>query len=182
MSIPQFDPELLNYANENQLRYIEAWLKHGSSTNAAKALGCNQATVVKAWSRVKNKAARKGYAPDYDLTHPAAPGMTIKGTSLRYNSQGVVEQYWNKTTREGRDPEEAFQLPDPKKVVKASTLYDAEGRVTQQWVSEKPEDIAREEAWKIAAEEFARELPRRDPIPATTRMDRTRSNGDVPRW
>lgn len=107
--------------------------------------------------------AKKGFAPDFDLVHPSGPGLTLKGTSLRYNKNHEVEQYWNKTRQQGRDPEEVAKLPDPKRITKISTLYDQEGRVSQQWIAEKPEDEARELLWRAFAKELAAEMPRAEP-------------------
>jgi hypothetical protein len=108
--------------------------------------------------------AQRGYAPDYDLVKELPEGLILKGTSLRYNSAGGVEQYWNKSRLEGRHPDDATKLPDPKTIVKLSTLYDQQGRVTQQWVAEKPQDVAKEKAWRQFAKELAADLPRAKPI------------------
>lgn len=110
--------------------------------------------------------AKRGYAPGFDLQHPSAPGLTLKGTSLRYNADGEVEQYWNKTKQEGLDPELAHKLPDPKRITKLSTLFDQEGRVVQQWVAEKPEEAHREALWLDFARGLAADLPQLPPRPA----------------
>jgi hypothetical protein len=91
--------------------------------------------------------------------------MSSRGTSILYDSAGQVKEYWNKTKQEGRPPEEAVHLPDPKTIVKLSTLYDQEGNVTQQWVAEKPDAVAQANAWKEYAEILAEDLPRIEPIP-----------------
>ncbi len=109
--------------------------------------------------------ARQGWAPDHDLVHEVPTGMTSKGTSIRYDGKGNVDQYWNKTKPEGRDPGDVVNLPDPKKITKVSTLYDQSGRVAMQWVAEKPEDEQREKLWREFAEELATELPRVEPRP-----------------
>lgn len=113
---------------------------------------------------IERQKAQQGWAPDYDLIHPVPDGLTLKGTSIRYDGHGTVQQYWNKTRTQGNDPAEVAHLPDPKKIVKVSTLYDQEGRVTQQWVAEKPQDIARERLWHEYAASMAAELPRSAPI------------------
>ena len=142
--------------------------RYGSIRKAAEALGkpwsSFRGLVYAARTRLNNedpaKLARQGLAPDYDLVHEVPPGLTLKGTSLRYDANGNIQQYWNKTCQEGRKPEDAVILPDPKKIAKVSTLYDQEGRVTQQWVSERPEDATREALWKECAKAFADSLPR----------------------
>ncbi len=118
--------------------------------------------------RVIKKAAQKGYAPAYDLIHPVAPGMSSKGTSINYDGAGEVKAYWNKSKQEGMDPEAAIVLPDPKTVVKLSTCYDAEGRVTQQWVAEKPEAVAQAKAWEEFAKALAADIPPAANVPVPT--------------
>ncbi|MCH9016594.1 MAG: LLM class flavin-dependent oxidoreductase, partial [Chloroflexi bacterium] len=73
----------------------------------------------------------------------------------------------------GRDPDEVVRLPDPKTIVKLSTLYDQEGNVTQQWVAEKPDAIAQAEAWQEFAKALTEDLPRAEPVepPETTASD-----------
>jgi hypothetical protein len=110
------------------------------------------------------KRARRGDAPEYGLTHPLPPGLALKGTSILYDDEGNVREYWNKSKQDGRDPDEVVKLADPKRIAKLSTLYDQEGRVTQQWVSEKPEAAAQMLAWREAAEAMAEALPRAEPV------------------
>lgn len=111
-------------------------------------------------------AAQQGDAPEYDLVHRVPDGMTLKGTSLRYDANGNVDQYWNKTKPQGLAPEDAVQLPDPKKIEKVSTLFDQQGRVTQQWVSERHDAAQRETLWQEYAKALAQDLPRAQPVPA----------------
>lgn len=137
-----------------------------SRKETAERLGLSAGAVqrrLEAWER---KAAQQGYAPDFDITHPVPDGLTLKGTSIRYDGDGNIDQYWNKTRVQGRDIEDVVQLPDPKKIVKVSTLYDQQGNITQQWVSEKPEDAQREALWRECAAAMASELPRVDATPA----------------
>ena len=137
----------------------------GSKKDAAAHLGLPVGTL-KGRLRIAARQGIRGDYPEFDLVHPAAPGMVVKGTSIRYNGDGSVDQYWNKTRIEGADPDEVVRLPDPKTITKISTLFDQEGRVSQQWIQEKPAEAARIQAWKIFAEELAADLPRLDPVPA----------------
>jgi DNA-binding Lrp family transcriptional regulator len=152
--------EFLEYATDREREILEVLKKEGNFTRTGQLLGVSRQTVQKAWKRVERRAGKKGFAPDYDLIHPVAPGMTSKGTSIRYDQDGNVQQYWNKTTREGVDEADIFKIPDPKKVVKNSYLLDAERKVIQQWISEKPEAIEQEKAWQAYAQELAKDLPR----------------------
>ena len=155
----KLDGNLRAYATDRQWEYMEAWVKFRSKKAAAKALGVSLFACQGAIASVYAKAARQGYAPDYDLVHPVPEGLTLSGTSIRYDGDGNVEQFWNKTKPEGADPDAVVKLPDPKVVTKTATLFDSAGRVTQQWVSEKPEALAQLRAWEEAAKAMAESLP-----------------------
>lgn len=161
----RLDPKLREYATDRQWELLEAWEKHGRKNSAAKALNIDSKNIYNSHLAVLKKAGQHGYAPDRDLVHPTAPGMSSKGTSIRYDQAGNVQQYWNKSKQEGRSPDEVVRLPDPKTIVKLSTLYDQEGNVSQQWVAEKPEAIAQAEAWQEYAKALTEDLPRAEPVP-----------------
>lgn len=86
---------LKDYATPAQLKYLEAVEKHGSHAKAAKALGCNRRTIGQAIDRLKKNAAKSGYAPEHDLTNPAAPGFATKRVSTLYNEDGQVKAQWH---------------------------------------------------------------------------------------
>jgi hypothetical protein len=163
MSKFTLDLKLREYATDLQWEKLEAWAKQGTTRAAGKALGCSICLFTKALKAVLKKAGQHGYAPDRDLVHRAAPGMTSRGTSILYNSRGEVVGYWNKTRQEGRSPDEVVSLPDPKTIVKLSTYYDQEGRVTGQWVAEKPDAVAQAAAWAEYAKALTEDLPRVEP-------------------
>ena len=165
------DPELREYATDRQWELLEAWQEHGDQRAAAKALGCSRSSICDAWARVQKKAGQHGYAPERDLVHRAAPGMTTRGTSLLYDRDGKVIGYWSKTRQEGRSPDEVVRLPDPKTITKLSTYYDQEGRVTGQWVAEKPDAVAQAAAWAEYAKALTEDLPRVEPTPAPELTD-----------
>jgi hypothetical protein len=147
------------------------WEQNGRSRKkTAEALGLTISAVQRRLEAARN-AAQQGDAPEYDITHPLPDGLKIKGTSIRYDGDGNIDQYWNKSGLQGRDADDAVKLADPKKITKISTNYDAQGRITQQWVSEKPEDKAREALWIVAAKAMASELPRAEPLPAPDFVD-----------
>lgn len=181
MQEPQTYDTAISAANltEPQRIALRTLVEHGSISGAARALGISRASVQHSirFARKKApelvaqifddavKANRQGDNARFDLLHPVPDGLTLKGTSIRYDDSGAISQFWNKTRVEGRAPEDAVQIVDPKKITKVSTLYDQEGRVTQQWVSEKPQDIAREQMWKEAAVALAESLPHEQPVP-----------------
>src|ERR1051326_5965400 len=90
----------------------------------------------------------------------SAPELVLKGTSILTDKNGELVERWDKTRMRGRSDADVQHLPDPKLITKVSTLYDQEGRVTQQWVAERPDDLRRAELWREAAEAFAAQLPR----------------------
>jgi hypothetical protein len=97
------DPKLIEFSTVRQIEYIEAIEKYGSMRKAAKELGVAKSAVQDSIGRLKKAAALKGYAPEYDLTHPVAHGQALKETSTLYKAGEQVMQ-WVKT----RPHEEAF--------------------------------------------------------------------------
>jgi hypothetical protein len=91
------DPKLVGWATVRQLEYIKALEKFGSSIKAAKHLGVSKTAITDSMSALKKKAAKFGYAPEYDLTHPVAPGQMLKGASTLYKDGKPVIQ-WVKTS------------------------------------------------------------------------------------
>lgn len=157
------DQNLRKYATDDQWKCYVAVCQTGSKLRAAQALGLSRSTVQQCLRILMRKAAQQGYAPP-DINHEVPEGLTLAGTSIRYNGNDEIEQYWNKTKVQGRDLDEVVHLADPKKIVKLSTLFDQQGRVTQQWVAEKPEDFQREALWKIYAEELSAKIDRAKPV------------------
>ena len=92
----KLDPKLREYATDRQWEILNVWAENGSQKIAAKVLRCGSRNIRHAHLAVMRRAGQHGYAPDYDLTHPTAPGMSSKGTSVRYDAQGNVQSFWNK--------------------------------------------------------------------------------------
>lgn len=99
--------------------------------------------------------------------------LVVKKQSILRDTEGNEECRWDKLSVDSR-PEELAEHIEPRRVTKISTLYDQEGRVTQQWVSEKPQDVNRELAWRAFADELAKPLPRLEALeaPSGTAKDR----------
>lgn len=152
------DETYRQYATETQWRaYVTYCEAGGSKKGAARVLNCSRATLQDHLRALTKKAAQQGYGPP-DITHQVPDGLTLKGTSIRYDGDGRIQQYWNKTKVQGREVEETTQLKDPKKIVKVSKLFDQQGNVIQEWVSERPEDIGREKAWEHFAESLSKKI------------------------
>lgn len=144
--------------DEQLLETVRAYAEHGTKTKAADSLGINRLTYCHRFDTAK----QRGVGADILAAMP--PKLVIKGTSVLYNNEGRQIARWDKTRTEGREVEDSFQLADPKKVTKVSTLYDQAGKVTQQWVAEKPEDAAREALWETFAKQIALDIAPAKPI------------------
>lgn len=95
---------LLPYAKTDaQREAIKACISAGSNQKAAKLLGKQRRTVDKAVNRVKEYAARQGFAPDHDMSKPAPQGFHVKGTSTLYDDQGNLKIQWVKTQADKDD-------------------------------------------------------------------------------
>jgi hypothetical protein len=73
---------------------ILALREHGSVRKAAKALGIHPRNL---FAR-KARWVKRGFAPEFDLTHPVADGQKLKGTSTLYREDGTIAAQWVKST------------------------------------------------------------------------------------
>lgn len=104
----ELDEALEEYATESQWRKLKALHEHGTEAKAAKALGVHRRRFYEAKKAVLNKAARQGYAPDYDLTHAIPDGLRLKGTSTLYDEEtGRPKIQWVKSEV---DKERQFEM------------------------------------------------------------------------
>lgn len=105
MSKTIIDPKLREYATPQQAIYLDAVIEHGGERPAARALGVGKTTIQQSLARLKVAAAARGYAPEFDLQHPVAPGQMLKGTSTLYKDGQPVLQ-WVKTRADAAQLEE----------------------------------------------------------------------------
>lgn len=133
----------------------DAFARFGSQRAAADSLGMSRSTFQ---HRIQ-EAERRGFTGD-------GPRMVMKGQSVLYDAAGNERARWDKTRLAGRLEADTVQLPDPKKIVKTSRLFDQTGAVVQQWVSEKADEAEREALWLAFAEKIAKEVPRAAPVKA----------------
>ena len=125
--------ELFKYCNTPlQVERVKAIIEHGNPTAAANAIGVNESHMRRLWRDVKARAARSGHAPEFDMTHEAAPGFSVKGTSTLYDNDGNAKLQWVKTNQDAqameaamREAAEAFASDLPKaKPVKATAGWN----------------------------------------------------------
>jgi len=79
---------------ERQKEVVNAVIKNGSATKAAKELKCDRRTVDKMIVRLEKIAASNGVAPHRDLTHQTAEGFQAKRISTAYKEDGSVALQW----------------------------------------------------------------------------------------
>ena len=95
------DKKLLDYCVSDKERlYIEATIEHGSMRQAAAACSVSAGTVRQAIDRVRTRAAKMGYAPEFDLVRPTTAPFAVKGTSTLYGEDGQPKLQWVKTNLE----------------------------------------------------------------------------------
>lgn len=133
---------------------VDAMAAFGSQRAAAQALNMSRATFQ---HRIQ-EAERRGFAA-------TDPRMVMKGQSILYDAQGNERVRWDKTRLAGRADVDTVQLPDPKKIVKTSRLFDQTGAVVQQWVTEKADEATREALWRECALGVAGDVKRAKPVP-----------------
>jgi hypothetical protein len=100
-----YDSKLRDYATPQQAIYLDAVIEHGGERPAARALGVSKSAVQGSLARLKVAAAARGYAPEFDLQHPVAPGQMLRGTSTLYKDGQPVLQ-WVKTRADAAQLEE----------------------------------------------------------------------------
>lgn len=92
----RIDPRVLKEFAESDRQHevIDAVIKEGSATKAAKFLNINRRSVDKMLERLEGKAAKEGIAPHRDLTHQTAEGFQAKRISTAYKEDGSVALQW----------------------------------------------------------------------------------------
>lgn len=89
--------------SETQSKVLDALIEcDGKRGEAARRLGISERNVYRALERIRNNAALKGYAPDYDLAQIAAPGFSVKGVSTLYDQDGEKRAQWIKTSADAQ--------------------------------------------------------------------------------
>lgn len=152
--------DLDKYATEIQWQAWQAYLETGSTSKAAKKLGRDKETIRRNLILLEKKAGHKADMPDYNLQHPAAPGMVSRGTSHLVDADGEVSRTWYKTTREGREFGSIKEKIPNAYIAKTSSLMDAEGLVQQHWVTYRPEAQKEVDLAQAIVEGLAMDLPK----------------------
>lgn len=93
------DPKMLEFVTPFTKTYEICKLSIDGYSNKeiAQKLGISKNYVTATHCKARRVAAKRGYDPDYDLTHPTADGFFVKGVSTLYGDDGQIKQQWVKT-------------------------------------------------------------------------------------
>jgi hypothetical protein len=156
---------LRQFATPTESATLDALIEHGSCRAAARALGKNNTSVLRALERVKRRA-EQGIAPKVPNGH------RLKGISTLSNPTGETIEQWVKTERDSDDPPRFEPVPAGHHVSKVSTLLDAQGQVRAQWIQSPHDKIAQEQALIAALRESIAEYVRPvEPVDAPSFVD-----------
>lgn len=98
---------------ESQQIVVDALVEHGNWQDAADALDMTRRMLQSRIQRLRRRALKRGYAPDYDMTEPAPEGYSIRGTSTLYRKDPKTGDktevlQWVKTKQEQEDKLQAL--------------------------------------------------------------------------
>lgn len=105
--LPGRDDKLRLYATDRQWECLEAYWGEGSVSAAGRLLNVSRQVIQHAFKAVLRRAAKGGYAPDYDMTKEAPPGFHVKGVSSYYREGELVGQ-WVKSEADRQHLKESF--------------------------------------------------------------------------
>ena len=100
------DAQLASWATIKQLEFLEAIEKHGSMGKAGRALKVDPATISRAITSLKAKAALQGWSPQHDMNKVVPDGYLVKGVSTYYNKEGEKAGQWVKSSLDAARTEE----------------------------------------------------------------------------
>lgn len=80
---------------ERQKQIVELSVKGLTLREISTEIGGDRANIHKAIQAIKKRAAKHGYSPTDDLTHPTAPGFATKRVSTAYGEDGSIKLQWH---------------------------------------------------------------------------------------
>ena len=93
------DPKLYDYCDtERQRETLRLLDELGSGTAVAQRLGVHRSWPSGLVKRLQKKAARRGYAPDHNMTRTVPDGYLVKGVSTYFDSDGNPRGQWVKSS------------------------------------------------------------------------------------
>jgi len=85
------------------------WVADGNRPATALHLHPSQTNAHRAFRNLKANAAKRGFAPEYDMTHQVPDGYNVKGVSTYYNKEGKPTGQWVKSTADQAARDAAVQ-------------------------------------------------------------------------
>jgi hypothetical protein len=159
---PKFlDDELRPYATPTQWAYYERYVALGSGRAVAKEQNKAWSTIQEALGKMMHLAALAGYT----IKPLPEPQLAVKGVSTYVNEKTGTVATWTLERDAGMDPEEAFELPDPKVIKRVATYTNGQGRVIGQWRTEEPALAQQKHLWEAFRDEILAAVPVREAIP-----------------
>jgi hypothetical protein len=89
------DPKLFDYCTPRQREVLEAIIANGGCAPADRALTAGHSLSSATLRRVRNKAAKQGYAPGH-FESGTAPGFSMGKVTVQRNAEGMVERTWER--------------------------------------------------------------------------------------
>ena len=84
------------YATERQTDHLNYLKSEGSQIKAAKKLGISKRALERSLKSLRERAAKRGYDPDSNLTHPVPDPFFVKQFTHSFDAEGNVKQCWIK--------------------------------------------------------------------------------------
>lgn len=107
--MPKQNPTLLDWATtDHQRKIVRSFEKTGNKAATARELGFHVSTVKSVLRIISRRAAKAGFAPDYDMVRPVPEGFLAKGVSTLYGEDGQVKAQWVKSRWDESRREEYF--------------------------------------------------------------------------
>ena len=102
------DENLYMYSTARQREILDAITLHGGAKAADIALGLCKGSASEIYGNIKRKAAKMGYAPEFDFTRPVPDGFIAKGVSTYYDREGKPTGQWVKASADAARQQEIF--------------------------------------------------------------------------
>ena len=89
---------LVQFCKTERQREVVSRVEEGKSQREIAAdLGLSRGTIRGHLEAVRAVAAKQGYSPEHDYTHPVPDGFTVRGVSTYYNDEGKPVGQWVKS-------------------------------------------------------------------------------------
>ena len=89
---------LMQFCKTERQRDVVSRVEEGKSQREiAKELDLGRGTIRGHLEAVRAVAAKQGYSPEHDYTHPVPDGFTVRGVSTYYNDEGKPVGQWVKS-------------------------------------------------------------------------------------